>query len=147
MNQTGNHPGDYKRPWYIRSLQADRVWSDFQIQGDGTLNVVADGNFAISPNLAVSIYRNPTEIPDNQIDDDGNGYIDDCHGYNFTDLSNRITVTRSPRSTFSRTLHGAICAAIICGNGTQESPYEFGIAPEAKWAGVIGGSVPLGKRG
>ena len=136
-------PGDYKRPWYIRSLQADRVWSDFQIQGDGTLNVVADGNFAISPNLAVSIYRNPTEIPDNQIDDDGNGYIDDCHGYNFTDLSNRITVTRSPRSTFSRTLHGAICAAIICGNGTQESPYEFGIAPEAKWAGVIGGLFHL----
>ncbi len=135
--------GAYKHPWYIRSLQADRVWSDFQIRGDDTLNVIADGNFAISPNLAVSVYRNPTEIPDNQIDDDGNGYVDDCHGYNFTDLSNRITVTRSPRSTFSRTLHGAMCATIICGNGTHESPYEFGIAPEAKWAGVIGGLFHL----
>jgi subtilisin family serine protease len=143
-NETSRKPhSHYKHPWYIRSLQADRVWSDFQIQGDGTLNVIADGNFAISPNLAVSVYRNPTEIPDNQIDDDDNGYVDDCHGYNFTDLTNRITVTRSPRSTFSRTLHGAMCATIICGNGTQESPYEFGIAPEAKWAGVIGGLFHL----
>jgi len=134
---------DYKHPWYIRSLQADRVWNDFQIRGDGTLNVIADGNFSISPNLAVSVYRNPNEIPDNQIDDDGNGYADDCHGYNFTDLSNRITVTRSPASTFSRSLHGAMCATIICGNGTLESPYEFGIAPDAKWAGVIGGLFHL----
>jgi len=134
---------DYKHPWYIRSLQADRVWSEFNVQGSGTLNVIADNNFSISPNLAVSIYRNPKEIPDNKIDDDGNGYVDDCHGYNFTDFSNRITVTPSALSAFSRTLHGAMCATIICGNGTRESPYEFGIAPEAKWAGVIGGLFHL----
>ena len=134
---------DCKHPWYIRSLQADRVWSEFKIQGKGTLNIIADGNFAISPNLAVSIYRNPTEIPDNQVDDDGNGYVDDYHGYNFSALSNRITVTPSPPSAFSRTLHGAMCATIICGNGTREKPFEFGIAPEAKWAGVIGGLFQL----
>lgn len=27
--------------------------------------------------------ENPGEIPKNGIDDDGNGYIDDVHGYNF----------------------------------------------------------------
>jgi hypothetical protein len=135
--------GGCKHPWYIRSLQADRVWTEFEVQGKGTLNIIADGNFAISPNLAVSIYRNPTEIPDNQIDDDGNGYVDDYHGYNFTALSNRITVTPSPPSAFSRTLHGAMCATIICGNGTREKPFEFGLAPEAKWAGVIGGLFQL----
>ncbi len=134
---------DCKHPWYIRSLQADRVWSEFKVQGKGTLNIIADGNFAISPNLAVSIYRNPAEIPDNQVDDDGNGYVDDYHGYNFTALSNRITVTPSPPSAFSRTLHGAMCATIICGNGTRKKPFEFGIAPEAKWAGVIGGLFQL----
>jgi subtilisin family serine protease len=132
-----------KHPWYIRSLQADRAWSDFKVRGRGTLNIIADGNFAISPNLAVSIYRNPAELPDNQVDDDGNGYVDDYHGYNFSTLSNRITVTPSPPSAFSRTLHGAMCATIICGNGTSERPHEFGIAPEAKWAGVIGGLFQL----
>ena len=32
-----------------------------------------------------------------------------------------------------------MCAAIICGRGTAEKGYEFGIAPEANWAGVIAG--------
>lgn len=134
---------DCKHPWYIRSLQADRVWKEFSVQGEDTLNIIADGNFSISPNLAISIYRNPREIPDNRIDDDDNGYIDDYHGYNFTNLSNQITVTQAPRSAFSRTLHGSMCATIICGNGTRENPFEFGIAPAAKWAGIIGGLFHL----
>ncbi|MFC5404398.1 S8 family serine peptidase, partial [Cohnella soli] len=35
------------------------------------------------PDLANNIYTNPNEIPDNGIDDDGNGYMDDVHGYDF----------------------------------------------------------------
>lgn len=33
--------------------------------------------------LAENIWTNPGEIPDNGIDDDDNGYIDDVHGWNF----------------------------------------------------------------
>lgn len=33
--------------------------------------------------LADNIWTNPGEIPDNGIDDDKNGYIDDVHGWNF----------------------------------------------------------------
>ena len=32
-----------------------------------------------------------------------------------------------------------MCAAIICGRGTTGKDSEFGIAPEASWAGVIAG--------
>lgn len=35
------------------------------------------------PDLADNIWVNEGEIPDNGIDDDGNGYIDDVNGYNF----------------------------------------------------------------
>lgn len=35
------------------------------------------------PDLADNIWTNPGEIPGNGIDDDGNGYIDDVHGWNF----------------------------------------------------------------
>ncbi len=35
------------------------------------------------PDLKQNIWVNPNEIPDNQIDDDGNGYVDDLHGWNF----------------------------------------------------------------
>lgn len=33
--------------------------------------------------LAANIWTNPGEIPENGIDDDGNGYIDDIHGWDF----------------------------------------------------------------
>ena len=43
------------------------------------------------PDLADNIYTNPREIPGNGIDDDGDGYVDDVHGYNVgennTDIS------------------------------------------------------------
>lgn len=35
------------------------------------------------PDLAPNIWKNPGEIPGNGKDDDGNGYIDDIHGWNF----------------------------------------------------------------
>ncbi|HEX5113000.1 MAG TPA: S8 family serine peptidase [Saprospiraceae bacterium] len=35
------------------------------------------------PDLKANIWTNPKEIPGNKIDDDGNGYIDDVHGWNF----------------------------------------------------------------
>jgi subtilisin family serine protease len=35
------------------------------------------------PDLASKIWTNPGEIPANGIDDDGNGYIDDVHGWDF----------------------------------------------------------------
>ncbi|MEK8019464.1 MAG: S8 family serine peptidase, partial [Candidatus Parabeggiatoa sp.] len=35
------------------------------------------------PDLKPYIWTNPGEIPNNGIDDDGNGYVDDVHGYDF----------------------------------------------------------------
>ncbi|HJW29636.1 MAG TPA: hypothetical protein VJ508_10420, partial [Saprospiraceae bacterium] len=35
------------------------------------------------PDLKANIWINPHEIPGNHVDDDGNGYVDDVHGWNF----------------------------------------------------------------
>jgi subtilisin family serine protease len=35
------------------------------------------------PDLAANIWTNPGEIAGNRIDDDGNGFVDDVHGYDF----------------------------------------------------------------
>ena len=35
------------------------------------------------PGLIKNVWSNPNEVPDNGKDDDGNGYIDDIHGWNF----------------------------------------------------------------
>ena len=42
------------------------------------------------PDLKDQMWTNPNEIPDNGIDDDGNGYIDDIHGWDF--FNNDATV-------------------------------------------------------
>jgi subtilisin family serine protease len=43
------------------------------------------------PDLAGNIYTNPREIPGNGIDDDGDGYVDDVHGYNVGENSTDIS--------------------------------------------------------
>jgi subtilisin family serine protease len=49
---------------------------------------VIDGGVDIDHiNLKGAIWTNPKEIPNNGKDDDGNGYIDDIHGWNFLGTS------------------------------------------------------------
>lgn len=45
--------------------------------------VIDDGVDLTHEDLAPIIWTNPREIPGNGIDDDHNGYTDDCHGWNF----------------------------------------------------------------
>lgn len=45
--------------------------------------IVDEGVRYDHPDLAANMWVNPGEIPGNGIDDDGNGYVDDIHGYNF----------------------------------------------------------------
>lgn len=53
--------------------------------------IVADIDTGIDlnhPDLAPNIWTNPGEIAGNGIDDDGNGFIDDVHGWDFGELDN-----------------------------------------------------------
>lgn len=47
---------------------------------------VTDGGIDGShPDLMSNLWSNDAEIPDNQMDDDKNGFVDDIHGYSFVD--------------------------------------------------------------
>lgn len=58
--------------------------------------------------LVENLWRNPGEIPDNGIDDDGNGYIDDVHGWDFLDEDN---------DPMDENAHGTHLAGIIGARG------------------------------
>lgn len=60
------------------------------------------------PDLKQNIYSNPNEIPNNGIDDDHNGFIDDVHGWNFID--------NNPNSMDDNG-HGTHCAGVIGADG------------------------------
>jgi subtilisin family serine protease len=64
----------------IRATEAWDIWTgdpDFKIA------VIDTGVDYTHPDLQGNIWINPWETPDNGVDDDGNGYIDDYHGYDF----------------------------------------------------------------
>jgi len=52
---------------------------------DVTVAIIDSGIDLGHPDLAPNLWTNPGEIPGNGIDDDGNGYVDDVHGYDFVD--------------------------------------------------------------
>lgn len=45
--------------------------------------IIDNGAMIDHEDLNANIWTNPREIPDNGIDDDNNGYVDDIHGWNF----------------------------------------------------------------
>ena len=131
---------DKNLPWYISALKADKVWKELGVTGQGTLNVIHDKNFIYSPSLQKTIYRNPHEIPGNGKDDDGNGLIDDVHGYNFVkDSASITTATLKGDKTDRKKLHGTSCAHIVSGAAWADGAPQFGLAPMSQWAGVIAG--------
>ena len=55
------------------------------------LGIIDTGVDITHPDLAGNIWVNPGEIAANGIDDDGDGYIDDIHGYDFAAATATIT--------------------------------------------------------
>jgi subtilisin family serine protease len=48
-----------------------------------TVAVIDQGIELTQPDLTDALWTNPGEIPDNGVDDDNNGYVDDVHGWDF----------------------------------------------------------------
>lgn len=82
---------DYQRQsMYMNLIEAPSAWNYIDSSPEITIAVIDSGIDLDHPDLAANIWTNPNEIPDNNIDDDKNGLVDDIHGYNF--LENNASV-------------------------------------------------------
>lgn len=73
------------REWNLNVIGAPEAWAA-GYSGQGTLVAVLDTGVDLShPDLISRLYVNPGEISGNRRDDDGNGLVDDLHGYDFVD--------------------------------------------------------------
>ena len=72
------------------------------------------------PDLRDAMWRNPQEIPNNGIDDDNNGFVDDVYGTNFVDLpGNRRNDPMDIDVTSRFYGHGTHCAGIIAASANN----------------------------
>lgn len=72
---------------------------------------VVDDGFRLShKSLADFIYHHPKELPNNQLDDDGNTYVDDVNGWDVSDRDPKVGVVEGREKTF---FHGTYIASII----------------------------------
>lgn len=70
----------------VPGVSTERAYNELLKDKKSTTVVVAviDGGTEVDhEDLTGMIWVNPGEIPDNNIDDDQNGYVDDVHGWNF----------------------------------------------------------------
>lgn len=71
------------------STQIERVWPWWTGSVHPTIVAVIDSGCDLThPELKNRLWKNPGEICDDGIDNDGNGYVDDCNGYDFASNDN-----------------------------------------------------------
>lgn len=90
------------------------AWDSYRPERQAVVALIDTGVDMSHPDLpADAFWTNSKEIPDNGIDDDGNGYVDDIHGWDFYYGNNTL-------STGSQDAHGTHCAGTVAaarGNG------------------------------
>lgn len=139
-----NRPPDGRKPddldtklWGLHNRGQDRGTVDADIDApeawlkttgsDNVLVAVIDTGIDYNhPDLKDNMWTNPGEIPGDGIDNDGNGVIDDIHGYN------AYADDGDPMDGHS---HGTHCAGTIAGQGNNGKGVT-GVAWDAKLMGV-----------
>ena len=86
--------------WGFELINAPRAWTKYRNSRNVVVAVIDTGCDVHHPALRANLWRNPGEAgldvngdpkSSNGIDDDGNGFVDDFHGWNFASNNNDLT--------------------------------------------------------
>ena len=97
--------------WNNNLVNAPEVWEQGYTGDEVVVAVVDSGVDFTHADLDDNIWLNEDEIPDNGIDDDGNGYIDDVLGWDFVEQDN---------TPMDRNGHGTHVAGTIAAERNDE---------------------------
>lgn len=96
--------------WFVDHVGLSRVDLQEAAHTPVVVAIVDDGFRVSHQDLKGFVWTNPRETPGNLLDDDGNGYVDDVHGW---DVSDNDPVAEPPSSRLSEFYHGTHLAGII----------------------------------
>ena len=114
-------------------IDAVEAWDITTGSSDVVVGVIDTGVDYTHPDLADNIWTNPGEIAGDGIDNDGNGYIDDIHGYDFVN---------NDGDPFDDEGHGTHVAGTIAARGNNGTG-----ATGVNWSAQIMGLKFLGANG
>ncbi|MGK7939232.1 MAG: S8 family serine peptidase [Crocosphaera sp.] len=92
--------------WGVDTVKAPEVWNQGYTGKDIVVAVLDTGVDRNHSDLNDNIWKNTKEIAGNGIDDDGNGYIDDVYGWNFTNNTNNTSDVHGHGTHVSGTIAG-----------------------------------------
>lgn len=83
-------PNDPKYPeqWSLPLMKLPQAWAIEKGDRGIVIAIIDSGIDYKHDDLVPKAWINPGEVPENGLDDDGNGYVDDIYGWDFTDAPN-----------------------------------------------------------
>lgn len=95
--------------YHPSGTQVEKAWAAGFVGSSDIYVGVIDGGLQLDhPDLAANIWTNPGEIAGNGLDDDGDGYVDDLHGWNASDDNGNVSHVDAATD-----FHGTHVAGII----------------------------------
>ncbi len=135
-----NDPGTSQQ-YFLEEMNADEAWEISTGSEEVTIAIVDSGVQTDHPDLAANIWTNPGEIPNDNIDNDNNGKVDDIHGWDFVGNVSQAQISggqwaedNNPSPSNPNLNHGthvAGCAAAVTNNelGVASLGYKCKIIP------------------
>lgn len=103
--------------WYLEKISASEAWNISTGSKDVVIAILDTGLDMNHPDIIENLWVNEGEIPGNGIDDDGNGFVDDVHGWDFIDNNGDPSPDTSEGSSIDAIVHGTIISGIIGAEG------------------------------